>query len=173
MRVSFGIAVDRRVAGLLLAVLTPACATTQRAANAAATATARSVVTATNATADAVMSILPFVPPTGPDAQAAQIREHAGPAHFRNESFGEGRDEMRVQRVEFTERREKLVSNDFREARNRFRGGGTTPHSGPIIGPNTDPATIRAILLAASAAGGVVPTGIQPVLATLLPAFGN
>ena len=164
---------DRRLTAALLLLLVPACATAKRATDAAATATATTLAKATTATTGFVTQLLPFSKPSGPAGQAAQMREQAGPDKFRNDSFSESRDGMRVQHEEFSETRSGFVSNDFVQARARFRNGKTSPHSGPVLGPTTDPATIRAILLAAAAVPGVAPTPIQPVLAQLLPAFGN
>ena len=117
--------------------------------------------------------IWPFSSATGPDLQREQMREQAGGDKFRNESFTDARTEMVAQRSQFEAHREKLVSSEFAASRARFRSGRTQPYRGPALGSLQDPDVARAVLLGASAASGVPLVSAQPVLAYLLPAFGN
>jgi hypothetical protein len=156
------------------------CATANRAVGgaakataAAAQATASAASTVATTTTDLLYTILPFNEPNGPEKQREQMLEVAGPKHFRNDDFAKARYELRSPGSEFQTHRNELVFEDLTDAKAHFRNGNKAPKGGLILGgPNVDPDVARALILAA-ASQGVPLVGVQPVLAQLLPAFGN
>ncbi len=153
--------------GLAAAALAGCAAT-----NDAATATAAAASAAATATVDAVTSLAGIDTKTGPALQREQMEQQAGRAHFANSQLVAAKAKLQTTRTEFGAQRDKFVSSPFVAARQKFRGEHATPNSGPVLGPAVgDSATALAIL---AAAGGGTPLPLaQPVLAALLPGFGN
>jgi len=163
----------RALASLALVAAAAGCSSAGRAAGAATSATATAVATTGAATTDFLVWIWPFSSESGPDAQRERMREQAGTERFRNAPLVDGREAMRLHHTDFAAQRENFVSPAFTESKARFRSGGARPRSGLVLGRGaSDPATARALLLAASRTGIPV-IGSNPVLAGLLPAFGN
>jgi len=100
------------------------------------------------------------------------MEQQAGSAHFANPQLVAARGKMQTTRSEFGARRDKFVSSPFVGARDQFRGGGSTPTSGPIIGSAVGDTAASLALLAAAQSSGVPLPIAQPVLAQLLPGFG-
>ncbi len=134
-----------------------------------------------DAALDYVAGLLPFTDspsPASPAAQRAKMLEQAGPDHFRSAALTGARDQLFVKRELFQQQRAGFQSTAFTESKERLRNGGTRPSRGPVIGglirtTLQDPGAARALIGGVAAGSGVPVIGTQPVLAALLPGFGN
>lgn len=139
------------------------------------------IASAFDSTMAAVTSILPFEPDeheASPDAQRRKMLAQAGTDKFRHEELSAGKDEMTRHREEFRDHRNSFVNPAFAQSRTRWRSGETRPHSGPVLGSAIattlhDPDVAKALLASLSASTGVPVVTANPILAQLLPAFGN
>jgi hypothetical protein len=127
---------------------------------------------------DAVAAVLPLEDDASPVAQRERMRERAGTAHFAHEELAAGKREMARHRAGFAEQREGFASPAFVGSRNRFATGRTRPVGGPVLGGAIsatlgNPDLARSLLTGAAVTQGVPVVPINPILAELLPAFGN
>lgn len=127
---------------------------------------------------DAVSGALTPDHDASPSAQRERMREFAGPEHFRHSELGAGREEMARHRAGFAAQREGLSSPIFAASRSRFATGRTRPAAGPVIGSAihatlANPDLARGILTGVASAQGVPVVSANPILAELLPGFGN
>lgn len=139
------------------------CATTE---NAAAATTA-----AVQATGAAVAAAVTPAPTKGPALLRSQMEQNAGPAHFRNQQFVFGHDELRATHTPFEQNKNKFVSSVFVSSRDSFHGGKSQPAPGPVLGAAVGD-TAAALAALAAAQTGVPAPLVQPLLARLLPGFG-
>jgi hypothetical protein len=131
-----------------------------------------------DSTVAAVTSILPYENEASPAAHRRRMEEQAGTAHFHHEELSAGKDEMTRHREEFRAHKESFVSPVFAQSRTRWRSGDSRPNSGPVLGSAIattlhDPDAARALLSGLAASTGVPVVTANPILAQLLPAFGN
>jgi len=127
---------------------------------------------------NAVASVLPLDDEASPTAQRERMREYAGTNHFAQEELAAGRTEMARHRAEFAEQRQGFASPHFAESRQRFLTGRTRPVAGPVLGGSVsatlgNPNLARSLLTGAAATQGVPVVPVNPILAELLPGFGN
>ncbi len=127
---------------------------------------------------DAVAAVLPLDDDASPAAQRERMREKAGTAHFAHEELAAGREEMARHRAAFAEQREGFTSPRFSDSRHRFTTGRTRPAAGPVIGGALsatlgNPDLARSLLNGTAATQGVPVVPVNPILADLLPGFGN
>ena len=125
-----------------------------------------------------VTGLLPLDNDASPAAQRARMLEQAGTAHFRHEELGAGKAEMARHRASFADQRTGFVSPAFAASRERLRTGRTHSFSGPVLGGAisqtlANPDLARGILTGVAATGGAPIGTVNPILAQLLPAFGN
>lgn len=139
------------------------CATTENAASA--------TVAAAQATGAAVAAAVTPAPTKGPALLRSQMEQSAGPAHFRNQQFVYGHEELRATHTPFEQNKTKFVSSVFVSSRDSFRGGKAQPAPGPVLGAAVGDAAASLAALAAAQYGVPSPV-VQPLLAKLLPGFG-
>lgn len=136
------------------------------------------IASAFDSTMAAVTSILPYEHEASPEAQRRKMLAQAGTDKFRHEELSAGKDEMTRHREEFRGHRNSFVNPAFAQSRTRWRTGETRPNSGPVLGSAIattlhDPDVARALLSSIAAGTGVPVVTANPILAQLLPAFGN
>lgn len=136
------------------------------------------ITNALDATVEAVTSILPYEDEASPEVHRRLMLERAGTQHFKHEELSAGKEEMTRHREEFREHKSAFVSPVFAQSRSRLRTGDSRLQSGPVIGSAIsttlhDPDAARALLSGLGASTGVPVVTANPILAQLLPAFGN